>query len=515
MSLAARGRIRVPAFQRSFVWDASDIRKLFDSIWRGFPIGTLLLWRREAPAERVEFGPVAIDAPAFPDALWVVDGQQRVTSLVGALTADPAGVDHRFELCFDLRRATFVHAGRRPLPPWWLPLRVSLESRTLIGWVREHGDELVEDELNLADALGGVIRDYRIQAYIVEHDDDDLLREVFDRVNSAGKPISRAQVFHALFGGSTESASTSGVIASLQHEGFGVFDEQRVVQSLLAIRGGDVNRDLHNEFAPNEDRQTVFDDTERALSRVIRFLRQQGVPHLQLVPYTLPVPVLAAFFHLHPHPDPWNERLLARWLWRGWTHGYGRSGPGPALRQAVRAVHPKRGRPEDAPAEHDAVKALLALVEHEGPSSVDARNFRTDTAAGRLALLALASLEPRGPDGEPLELEAEFQEHGVAAVTELVPGFRAALGARALWPAGHLPPAGQEDPHVLASHAIDEVGASALRDHDFQRFVIHRGQLVTDLVHRFLAARVEQGAIVRPPLTDLLVPDDDIEVTTT
>jgi hypothetical protein len=42
-------RLRVPTFQRSFVWDAEDVRTLLDSIWRGYPFGTLLLWKRSAP----------------------------------------------------------------------------------------------------------------------------------------------------------------------------------------------------------------------------------------------------------------------------------------------------------------------------------------------------------------------------------------------------------------------------------------------------------------------------------
>jgi hypothetical protein len=45
-----------------------------------------------------------------------------------------------------------------------------------------------------------------------------------------------------------------------------------------------------------------------------------------LMPNTLPIRVLAAFFHLRPTPDPWILRLLGRWLWRGWVHGFGKEG---------------------------------------------------------------------------------------------------------------------------------------------------------------------------------------------
>lgn len=499
----------MPAFQRPFVWDDEDIRRLFDSIWRGFPIGTLLLWARPAEAGPVTFGPVIIDAPKTDDAFWVVDGQQRVTSLVGALSQVSRGADPQFDLCFDLRRARFVHAGRRPQPAAWIPLRVTLESRTLLSWVREHGAELEPGELDLADELAGSLRDYKIPAYVVEHDDEELLRDVFDRVNSAGKPISRAQVFHALFGGESPVASSRAVLEALRHEGFGDFDDQRVVQCLLALRGGDVARDLHDEFDSNEDRDVWFDDTERALMRVIGFLRRQDVPHLQLVPSTFPIPVLAAYFHLHPDPEPWNERLLARWLWRGWVHGYGRSGQTPALRQAVRAVNPVKGDTTAVPSEHDAVASLLAGVSDEPVPSINLAT-RTDTAAGRLVLLALAHLEPRFPDGEPIDLKDLLDREGVETITEVVRGPRSDLAARGFWPIADGLPTGGEALEVLESHAISAKAAQALRSGDSEAFLQERRRELTGLTSRFLSSRLEPKALVRPPLEQLFVPDDEV-----
>lgn len=50
---AKDGRIRIPNFQRGLTWDAEDKWKLLDSIERGYPIGTLLLWKRPATAEGI------------------------------------------------------------------------------------------------------------------------------------------------------------------------------------------------------------------------------------------------------------------------------------------------------------------------------------------------------------------------------------------------------------------------------------------------------------------------------
>src|SRR6202035_5920913 len=97
-----RGSIRLPRFQRGFKWDDQDRVALFDSIYRGFPIGTLLLWKHPATATRIAFGRFELDAVERTDALWVVDGQQRVTTLADELLAgaelDSSGRTIRFDL---------------------------------------------------------------------------------------------------------------------------------------------------------------------------------------------------------------------------------------------------------------------------------------------------------------------------------------------------------------------------------------------------------------------------------
>ena len=120
-ALVTSGRLRLPQFQRSFRWDAQDVLNLFDSILRGYPFGSLLLWQREAGADDLRIGALEVQAGARQDALWVVDGQQRITSLVN--TVDPRGMaDPRFALGYSLRAKKVVLLNRNegssviPLP---------------------------------------------------------------------------------------------------------------------------------------------------------------------------------------------------------------------------------------------------------------------------------------------------------------------------------------------------------------------------------------------------------------
>ena len=74
----ALGQIGLPEIQRPFVWKNAKVRDLFDSMYKGFPVGYLLFWENGAAnADRS----IGIDQKQLPPQLVIVDGQQRLTSL--------------------------------------------------------------------------------------------------------------------------------------------------------------------------------------------------------------------------------------------------------------------------------------------------------------------------------------------------------------------------------------------------------------------------------------------------
>ena len=92
---ARAGRLQLPDFQRSYVWGDEDVRMLLASVLRGFPVGALLTLRSGGP---VSFRPrllegveaarrAAGDGPAQPAEELLLDGQQRITSLFGAMAS--------------------------------------------------------------------------------------------------------------------------------------------------------------------------------------------------------------------------------------------------------------------------------------------------------------------------------------------------------------------------------------------------------------------------------------------
>lgn len=75
------GEIKLPEIQRAYVWKPTQVAKLIESLYRGYPSGSLLFWRTsETPETRA----VAANAPTGNPAvlpLYLLDGQQRLTSL--------------------------------------------------------------------------------------------------------------------------------------------------------------------------------------------------------------------------------------------------------------------------------------------------------------------------------------------------------------------------------------------------------------------------------------------------
>ena len=101
------GRIRIPTFQRPMRWGQTDHQLLLDSVLRGFPVGVFLFWKRPAPESRVVLGPWSEEVAANSAAWWVVDGQQRITSLSGTLLhPDPLQPASPFAFYYDLVRSS-------------------------------------------------------------------------------------------------------------------------------------------------------------------------------------------------------------------------------------------------------------------------------------------------------------------------------------------------------------------------------------------------------------------------
>lgn len=99
----ARQELQLPEMQRKYVWTATKVRDLLDSLYRGYPSGVILAWEPAGRVETTEFA-VATEAGGMKP-LLLLDGQQRLTSLSAVLRGEPVKVKGRtrpVEILFNL-----------------------------------------------------------------------------------------------------------------------------------------------------------------------------------------------------------------------------------------------------------------------------------------------------------------------------------------------------------------------------------------------------------------------------
>lgn len=516
------GRIRIPSFQRPLSWDRKDASKLVDSLYRGYPIGTLLFWETAAEPGEMRFGSITVTAGGRTDALWVVDGQQRIVSMARILLASEADND-AFALYFDLDRIEFVPppsaAAQSEDAARWLPMTEVLDSERLFQWLMAKSS-INKERRDRAFQLGKRIREYDIPAYVVRTDSEEILREVFSRVNSTGKGLKASQVFDALHGARTHSrpATIKDIVTELEPLGFGRVEEQtlykllRVLQGVPVIQGGS---DGPLRLSSGEAEQAYRQTTEAA-KRVIQFLKEEsGIPHYELLPYKQPLVTLGKFFSHHPAADARSRDLLVRWLWRGALNG-SHQGDTVSTRKALDRIDPDN--------EALSVQRMLDMVKQKPdiyPSATEPFNFRYSTS--KLQALALMALAPRDLEsGKLLHLGEDSnrlfdQEIPFPQVLTYKTTTQNGLYLSAANRLAHTHRRGGlrrlllevTDPAVLASHGITDVAMQALRDSDAAQFLILRAEHLQHHFERFFEQHARWDEPDRASLASLIISDEE------
>lgn len=511
-----RGRMRIPSFQRDIRWRRDDAAKLLDSLWRGYPIGTLLFWETSAEAGEVVFGTVRVGGGARSDALWVVDGQQRLMSLARVLLAPEPDRDD-FSLYFDLDDEKFISPPKRRAddPSRYLPMTEVLDSERLMQWAFKHAADQPQRR-ERAFTVGKRIREYETPAYLVRTEREETLREIFGRTNSSGHPLQQSQVFDALNGarGQSRPASMHQIAADLAATGFGSIEEKLLYRLLRVLQGWDVAEDKGEGPRRLGDAaaERAYHQTAEAARRVIQFLMQDvGVPRYALLPYKQPFVLLGKFFHYHPNPDARSRELLARWVWRGALAGLHRGDT-----VSTRATLDRIDEKEEA----KSVQRLLERLKDrpaELPNIDEPFNFRF--AAGKLLALAMLDLKPRDMEsGAPIDIgqdaEADAPDFPIPSIVKEGAAKNALQGAanRLIHPQRaklRQRLAAVRDPELLASHGITEIAAQALRDGDADEFLARRADFLRDHCARFFDQHARWEESDRPSLKALLADEED------
>lgn len=339
----AAGRLRVPRFQRPFVWRPEQMLNLFDSIERGYPIGSLLVWDTDMDIPSLDrVADIEVPPPPTGQSGFLLDGHQRISTLFGCLRQRPsngptAGQPQQQDWMWNVYRALgdsedrpdrFRHWRQAGGPPAeYLPMRAVLRTMDFLAYSRRLS-ESIDDEPTLselvaeAEQLAQRIKSYQIAVVRVKGGELRHVVEVFSRLNSSGQAMTPDQMVSAL-AYRAEGETLAERIDAIQEElgglGYGEISSTTIFRSILAVAGEeDVQYTRWDRLAARIQGKLAeaVDNTERAIRLAVSFLQEQcGVPLARLIPYQLQVMLLIAAFHENPDPSEEQRKILEQWFW--------------------------------------------------------------------------------------------------------------------------------------------------------------------------------------------------------
>jgi hypothetical protein len=422
----------IPEFQRGFVWKATQVRDLMESLWLGYPVGTLLVWDSSSPVQTRS----ASDAQ-MPD-LWVVDGQQRTTAVCILSGRKPywwSSADEwertlrKYDIRFDIHTneppffvianaATRKVKGLRFIPIHrLLNLDVSREAdsaalETIAKEVKLDGFCDGMDAMAVYRRLERVrkARDMDVVTITVDNELEDVV-EIFSRLNSRGTRVTEADIYLGVVAARTPGWVRDNFlvfVSQLSELGYDV-SPNLVFRTLTAIGKKAVRyRSIEATFWNAASIQPVWERAKKAWSLAIKQLKDHGLPGNALLPADNALVSLVALLDKFPND---NFSQIFYWFLQASRFSRYSSSSTSSMEEDLREI-------ADAETLTDALERLLARIRYLPPlSAEDFMRDYGDARFGRL-LLYLLVLANKAVDWDQRGVRIGFEG------SELLSGFQ-------------------------------------------------------------------------------------------
>ncbi len=317
------GDIRLPKFQRPFVWNREDIIRLFDSVYQGYPIGSLLLWlTNEKLASEQRIGDIEINQrPDIYPTHYVLDGQQRLSTLCGALYWDGEDFRSKWNVVFDLDTGKFIHP-EEPLINHF-PLRNLLETRDFLAQCTIFAQHPNANQYyTLAQQLLSSIKDYNIAVVFLGDMNLNQVAPVFERINSSGRRLTIVDLMRAATWKEGEFDLNDAIKAvrnACENKNFSDIQEGHILRSISAACDLGINKgDIDKLRGISPDRLSLAASRcVAAYQLAVDFLTTElPLSSLSYVPYNLQLTYLVEFFNRCPTPTLAQITALRQWFWK-------------------------------------------------------------------------------------------------------------------------------------------------------------------------------------------------------
>ncbi|WP_270182341.1 DUF262 domain-containing protein [Alkalihalobacillus sp. CinArs1] len=315
------GEVKIPPFQRQFVWKKEQVVELLDSIYNDYPIGSVLLWEtnEELPSNRNVGGYNLPDSRAEYPINYILDGQQRVTSIFSVFCFDLERVsdevnDNSFDIYFDLDEKKFVPGDDLINHNQNLPLKLLFNNFDFNQEIRDYDREKNELAVNLQ----SLFQNYEIPTITIKKRTKSEVGVIFERINNTGTPLSTLDLMIAWTWKEDYHLKEefNDIYDLLETKSFGNVKQKIILQSFGAIiKKTAITKEIL-ELDPEEVRSNTT-LLKKSLEKAIDYMYTQfNIFHEDFLPKAHQLVPLTFLFSKTNHLDNTQTETVKKWFWR-------------------------------------------------------------------------------------------------------------------------------------------------------------------------------------------------------
>lgn len=320
-----RGSIKIPQFQRDFIWSKEKAASLMDSILKGYPIGTMILWKTKERLRAVRnIGGIKLpETPSGDFIQYVLDGQQRLTSLFATLIGAKVRRNYKIEDFSEL----YVNLEVSDAEEIVITRKENKDAKSIIkltallygglqyltSFPTEYHSKLEQFKSN--------IETYPIPSILIREVSIDVATEIFTRINEGGKPLTVFEIMVAKTFDVERNFDLAecydDLMRDLERVDYETISEATILRTVAVILNKECSKKVIlniNKF----DFIAIWPKVVDAVERSVDYLRNYfKIPVSKLLPYNDLIVFLAYFFHHHrERPLGDKESYLKDLFWR-------------------------------------------------------------------------------------------------------------------------------------------------------------------------------------------------------
>lgn len=328
-----KGQIKVPKFQRNFVWSLEKTAKLLDSILKGYPIGTFILWETNERLNDIKnIG--NLELPAIPDGIkvqYVLDGQQRITSLYAAFLGakiqkeGEKKITNYADIYVDLdgdveNNDDQIVISEKPEEGIFITLHEILNFNNNLLEIKE---KYTDDQFKRIHQYSQTFSTYDFSTIVLRKEDIDSAIEVFTRINTGGQTLTLFEIMSAKTYDEEQDFDMEDkfqkLLKELEERKYDTISSSVILSVLSLILSK--NKECKRKVILQLDKQEIidiWDDVISALKESVDYFRSvYRIPVSAILPYdSLLVPFAYFFYFQKEKPKGEQIKFLEEFFWR-------------------------------------------------------------------------------------------------------------------------------------------------------------------------------------------------------